>query len=300
MMINQLINELTFNPLDPFFIKKDIFSKKSKRLLLSGHDKFIEKFYRNWLLWTFNGELESTIVYPGIIDGIKNKKYEKCFSDFSIDERSTIVDSFNKIFKEEAEHTEHFLNLLKTIYGDSIAESISDNALEVSNNAARDKVENGDFVELLLFYYIGECYLWACFYQIYKKTTDPHMAKVFKKILVEEAQHNNHHYKLMKKIKDKIEIDLSLIIDTCRDYRHFGLEFVKREFTIADANTKKDHYILDLIYNSQFHREFNQLAIKKYYQLIKILYPAISIDDFTVMVNHNDGPWSRLPLAIDN
>jgi rubrerythrin len=126
------------------------------------------------------------------------------------------------------------------------------------------------------------------------------MAKVFKKILVEEAQHNNHHYKLMKKIKDKIEIDLSLIVDTCRDYRHFGLEFVKREFAIADANTKKDHYILDLIYNSQFHREFNQLAIKKYYQLIKILYPAISLDDFTVMVNHNDGPWSRLPLAIDN
>jgi hypothetical protein len=299
-MINQLINELTFNPLDPFFIKKDIFSKKAKRLLPSGYDKFIEKFYRNWLLWTFNGELESTIVYPGIIDGIKNKKYEKYFSDFSIDDRNFIIDNFNKIFEDEAAHTEHFLNLLKTIYGDSIAESISDNSLKLASIAAEHKVDNGDFVELLFFYYIGECYLWSCFYQIYKKTTDPDLCKIFKKILVEEAQHNNHHYKLMKKIKDKIKIDLSLIIDTCRDYRHFGLEFVKREFIIADANTKKDHYILELIYNSQFHREFNQLAIKKYYQLIKILYPDLSIDEFTAMVNHNDGTWSSLPIAIDN
>jgi len=145
---------------------------------------------------------------------------------------------------------------------------------------------------LLLFYYIGECHLWTCFYQIYKETSDSHTSKIFKKILVEEAQHINHHYKLTKKIKDKISIDLSIIIEECRALRYFGLEFIKREFKIDDVNTKKDHYFLELVYDSQWHREFNQIVIKKWYQLFGILYPDISIDEFTNIVNQNNGTWA--------
>ena len=294
-MINQLIKNQTFNPLDPFDIKKDLFSNKAKQRL--DYNNFLEKFYRNWLLWTFNGEFESTIIYPGIIDGIKNKKYEKYFVNLSVDEKTFMIDSFSKIFKDETEHTEHFLNFLKTIYGDSIAESTSNAALELTRRSALHKIENRDFIELLMFYYIGECHLWTCFYQIYKETTDSHTSKIFKKILVEEAQHSNHHYKLMKKIKDKINIDLSLIVDECRHLRYFGLEFIKREFKINDVDAKKDHYILELIYNSSWNREFNQIVIKKWYQLVRILYPTTSLDEFTAMINQHDGTWSSLPLT---
>lgn len=291
-MINQLIKESTFNPLDPFDIKKDIFPNKFKKM--SGYNKFLENFYRHWFLWSFNGEFESTIVYSGIIDRMKNGKYANYLSDFSANDLTHLYNYFTKMISEEVEHTDHFLNFINTIYGDSV---ISDDMLESACKDAQYRVENTEFTELLLFYYIGECYLWVCFYQIYKKTVDPDSRKIFKKLLVEEAQHNNNHYKIMKKIKNKITVDsLSYFIDWSRRLRYFGMEFVKIEFKLNDNDTKKDHQILELIYNSQWHREFNQLLIKKWYQLSRILYPNISIEEFTVMINHNDGKWSSLPL----
>ena len=283
-MIDQLINEINFNPVDPFALKTDLFSNKAKNLI-SEYDQFLENFYRAWLIWTFSGEFHSTIVYPGIIDGIKNKKYEKYLSDLSVTEQEQLCEYFTKIANEETEHTDIFLSLIKKIYVNSDIEEISDDSLELSRKDAQNRVENTDLIELLFLYYIGECYLWTCFYQIYKKTSDSGIRDIFKKILVDEAQHNNNHYKLLKKIKNRITTDASCYIEWCRVMRYFGLDFVKKQFNLNNDRIKKDYYFIKIIYDSPWHKEFNQLVIKKWYQLFEILYPNISLDEFTIMIN---------------
>ena len=282
-MINQLIKELTFNPINPYDLKEDIFSPKLKTVI-PDYDQFLENFYREWLLWIFDGEFEGKIVYPRIIDKIENGEYANYLSNLSVDEKTFMVDSLSKISKDEVEHAEYFLNFIKTIYGDSVTEAISsDIVLDLARTSALQKVENMDLIELLFLYYIGECHLWVCFYQIYKETTDPNKRSIFKKILGEESRHIDSHFKIIKKIKNKITTDSSCYIHWCRNLRYFGLQFVEREFNNVDSI--KEQYIRKLIYNSHWHKEFNQILIKKCYQLFEILYPDISIDEFTIIVN---------------
>jgi rubrerythrin len=291
-MINQLIREMNFNPVDPFDIKKDIFPVKFKKI--PNYNSFLEDFYRSWLMFTFFGEFDTTIGYPELLKGIKNGKYNQYLSDFSSDEHAQLCNYFSEMIREENEHTEYLLNFVKTIYGDSVTEELSDEVLDLARTTALDQVENTDLVKMLVRYYAGECYLWTCFYQIYKQTHDPDKRKVFKKVLVEEAQHNNKIYKLVKRIKHNVTIDLMpWFIEFCQRYRYFGFIFVKDHFKLNDENTRKDHAIIELVYDTEWHAEFNQLLIKKCYQMFGILYPNISIEEFTNLVNQNNGAWSK-------
>lgn len=299
-MINELINNTNFNPIDPFDIKTEIFSKSLKTLLPLVHDKFLTDFYREWLVYIFSGEFDATISYPKILDKMKDGTYAEYLSGLSVEEHTQLCNYFEKIIKEENEHTSYFLSFIKRIYGESL-DSISDSVLNATKIYCINKAENTNLIHLLIAYYIGECYFWTCFYKIYKETVDSDKRMIFKKVLVEEAQHNNNIYKLVKQIKNKITINssgISLFVGMCQDKRYFGLDFVKQNFKFTDSNTKKDHYMLKLVYDCEWQRNFNTIVIKKWYQLFEVLYPSISIEQFTKMINKNDGEWSRLELPI--
>ena len=283
-MIDELIHQTSFDLSDPFDLRQDIFSLQFKKL--NSYNDFLKEFYLEWLLWAYNGEVQTTIAYPIILDNIRNNTYKNYFSGISEEETISLSNYFVEMVQEEHEHSLHFYNILKKMYGEQLIQEKSDS--EEQKQSVAKSIKDTNFIKLLITYYIGECYLWTTFYRVYKQTYNENIRKVFKKLLVEEAKHNNKIYKLLKKISKNVEIDSTYFIETCRGDRYFGLDFVKKKFSLADSNDKKTEKTLELLYNNPWNQEFTTILAKKWYQLFEVLYPDISLKDFTKLIYQNN------------
>ena len=295
-MVDNLIDASSFDPLDPFDIRQEIFSDRFKNSSMVVYDEFLFDFYYKWLLNTYYNEIEATIAYPVILNNIKNNKYDQCTSSLTAEQLTTICGYFKKMVGQEIEHADHFLQLLNAVYGEEVvSKSINDRSLTVNTIAFRSRAESSNLIELMIRYYTGECYLWCTFYQVYRRTHALDRKRLFKKLLVEESQHNNSIYKFIKQIKNNVNLHPEYFVKVCRDQRYFGLDFVQSYFKLPDTNTTKDKVMLQLVYDSPWNKEFNALVIKKYYQLFELLYPHISIEEFTKMVNQDNYVRTTMP-----
>ncbi|CAB4133504.1 Rubrerythrin [uncultured Caudovirales phage] len=283
-MIDELINQTSFDLSDPFDLRQDIFSPQFKKL--NSYNDFLKEFYLEFLVWAYNGEVQTTIAYPLILENIRKNNYKHYFDGISEEETITLSNYFVDMVKEEQEHSLHFFNILKNMYGEELIQVKSDSPEKKLNLA--ESIEHNDFIKLLITYYTGECYLWTIFYKIYKQTHNENIRKVFKKLLVEEAQHNNKIYKLLKKISKNVQIDKTYFAEVCKSDRYFGLDFVKKKFVLADNNDKKTEKTLKLLYNNDWSRDFTTILTKKWYQLFEVLYPTISLEEFTKLIYQNN------------
>lgn len=283
--MHDLINQLNFDPEDPFELKVNIFPEITK-----SDPNFLSKFFYDYLLWTWSGEYNTTLVYPNILDKIKKDQYKHYLSDLSATDLAQVKNYFEQMIQDEIEHTDDFASLILNCYDPNFNSNLDKHRQEV-NFRFNNGDQSGDLLVLLFKYYVGECYLWTTFYTIYKQTTNPAKRAVIKKFLVDEARHNNNIFKFFKKIKHHLPhgFDNNHLSKRYSEVRYFGLPFVKKHFDIEDLGTRKDQAVLKMLYNTPWHQKFNQIFIKKCYQLHSVIDPTITQEDFTRLVNHNNG-----------
>ena len=265
--MNELISQLEFDPKNPFDLNVDIVP-----------ERFVRNFYNEYLLFCYTSEYETTIIYPAVLNNLKNKRYEKYIGSLSQSEREQIYQYFEKMINDETEHTDHFsiiLNKMNPQYID----------LDLLKHESQLMVENTDLVKLLSTIYVGECYLWVSFFQIYKTTTNTNKKYIFKKLLVEESQHNNNILKFLKKIKSTITLTKDEYINDVKKNRLMNLLHIQKEFKIPNANSVAFKKVLQLVYNNPWHNKFNDLMIKKTYQLCAVLFPETTFEEFKAAVN---------------
>jgi len=265
--MNELISQLEFDPKNPFDLDTDIVP-----------DRFIQGFYNSYLLYCYTGEYQTTIMYPTILTNLKTKKYEQYIGSFNQEEREQLYQYFNKMIQDETEHTDHFLIMLNKINPQYID-------LDLLKHESQSYVENTDLVKLLSFIYVGECYLWVSFFQIYKTSISTNKKCIFKKLLVEESQHNNNILKFLKKIKPMITLSKDEYIDVVKENRLMNLLYIQQQFKISDANSAAFKKVVQFVYNNAWHDKFNELLVKKTYQLSAVLFPEMSFEEFKVAVN---------------
>ena len=283
--MEDFIKQLSFDTQNPFDFPDSIFSKEFKNLPNPIKVDFTNKFFQHWIVWAHQGEIDTTIVYPLILQNLIDKKYDRYFRSTS----EFAQQYLQKMITEENEHAEHFLHLLQTLYPNETLIPTKQQLVVNSMKLAKT-VDIKSLEELLLHYYVGECYLWAAFYLIYKQTANPKKKKLFQKLLVEESQHNNNIYKVFKQILPHVDLSTEQVFNKISTTRLFSLPFVLSYFDASTDMLKQKRYIR-LVYDSPWHKQFNMLVIKKWYQLFSLLFPAVSFNEFATTVNANELEW---------
>ena len=266
--MHDIISQLNFDPKNPFDLDTDIVP-----------DRFIQGFYNEYLLHCYSDEYFTTILYPAILNNLKTKQYEQYIGSFNQQEREQLYQYFDKMIQDETEHTDQFLIMLNKI-------NPQDVDLNWLKQKSQSMIENTDLVKLLSKVYVRECYVWVSFFQIYKTSTSDDKKRIFKKLLVEESQHNNNILKFLKKIKQTtVALTKDEYIDFVKEDRLMNLLYIQHECKIPDANSAAFKKVVQFVYNNAWHDKFNELLIKKTYQLSAVLFPEITFEEFKSAVN---------------
>jgi rubrerythrin len=289
--MQELISQIEFDVNNPAAFEHSIFPDQLIKLTRHLDYDFATEFYSDYLVYCYNAEFIATIAYPLILKRIKEQQYEKYLHELTELDRQQVYQYFDQMIQDEQEHADYFFAILHKV-NPALAHKITNTeTLQANSLIHKHTVESTDLVQLLVTYYIGECYLWVSFYQIYKLTQDLDKKKIFKKLLVEEAQHNNNILKILKKIQPKISLTQEQFVSLANDSRLFGLAFTKNKFHLNAMNSIANQKIMQLIYNTSWHKQFNQIYLKKTYQLYQILYPESQFEQFQSAVNQHESAW---------
>ena len=270
---------------NPLYITQDIFSPKAKNL--PNYSTFIESFYPNWIALALLAELDATRMYPIVQDRIKNNKY--VVNTEYKEDVNLLVNQLSVMHDDEEEHSKVFENLLinsnkqKLFYSGDDITKISMEHWDVS------------LVNTLTHYYIGESYLFVCFYKIYKSTTDANIKAQIKKLLIDESNHNTNIYKILKKIQPSVQLDKEYFLLRSKTFRYFNSFFVFDFFGMSDVPTPlsdRDKAILKTVYNNEWQKEFTRYYLKKLHKLIILFYPHISKNDLAKMIYEDEMEWA--------
>ena len=284
--MQSLINQLDFDPANPFDINQDPFCNFKPH---SFKHSFAIDLYRHHWEWVWEGELRTSLVYAEIAKNIRAGLYQTYLDDLSAQDIDIFCNYFEQSVAEEMVHHYDIQSLLEKIYG---AESIA--ALDTKENKDRIKKEiindvvSADLVSILIEYYVGECYHWCVFYNFYNQTTNAIKKDILHKFMTEEAEHHNNIYQLIKKIVNKINTPAEQIIGMTRLRKYFGFDYVTTRHNVNDVELlPRDQVWLALFCNNTWQRNFNDQVLKKIYRMYDLLHPGITLDQFKDMINHN-------------
>lgn len=274
-------NDCIFNFHEP------IFSNLLEQSLQQKYENFSFDFLSDWIYSTYLGEYETTIAYPKILDNFQTNFYNQqiCLNE---EERCQVAKYLNRMIEDENEHTFLLQQFLKQNFNKDVAY----NTIEEIEKNTITLVDNTNLSDLLVRYYVGECYLWTSFYLIYRNIENIKLKNLFHQLVVDESHHNNNIYKIYKKLKNQIKFDQDHYLTEVTNLRYFGLKFVKNQFNLGDENSKKSQWWLKLIYNHQWQQKFNLIFLKKTYKLYELFYSDSNFDNYTKIINKNESSWN--------
>jgi len=270
-----------------FNFHEPIFSNLLEQSLQQKYENFSFDFLSDWIYSTYLGEYETTIAYPKILDHFQTNFYNQqiCLNE---EERCQIAKYLNRMIEDENEHTLLLQQFLKQNFNKDVAY----NTIEEIEKNTITLVDNTNLSDLLVRYYVGECYLWTSFYLIYRNIENIKLKNLFHQLVVDESHHNNNIYKIYKKLKNQIRFDQDNYLTEVTNLRYFGLKFVKNQFNLGDENSKKSQWWLKLIYSHQWQQRFNLIFLKKTYKLYELFYSDSNFDDYTKIINKNESSWN--------
>lgn len=281
--MNNPVDKINIDLFNPFSIKQNIFSPKAKNL--PNYDTFIKLFYPNWISHALFSEMDAVKMYPTILNRIRDKEY--IIDSISHQDINILLNNLVVMHDDEEEHAKFFNEIIQnfdksTYYNYDI-------------NSVKTDHWNVSLIDTLVHYYVGESYLFVCFYKIYKATTDDSIKVQIKKLLVDESKHNTIIYKILKKINSTTVFDEKHFLNTAKDFRYFNSLFVFDYFKmpeVPDCLRKKDKIILKLVYNNEWQKEFTRYYLKKLHKLIVLFYPHITKDDLARMIYEDEIEWA--------
>ncbi len=140
---------------NPLHLKNEIFSDKFKNSLKNKYTEFLNEFFYHWAYFVYAGEYETTIIYPSILKNLQNGVYDSIVEHLSKDEKDKVYSYFNDMITDENQHKDLFDSLLIDTFNKKLTEyelkTIESNATNFLNESA--------LINLLIRYYVGECYL---------------------------------------------------------------------------------------------------------------------------------------------
>lgn len=272
------------NPFSTFRLVSDTFAQKYPTFQQKVHNDLLFSFF----VFTYYGEYDAIIMYPIILNKLKKGMFDEYFIGISENEKNAIISDFSSMIEEEHGHFKFIHDVLETYYKNYFPQITSESALKEKKEITLQDRSQMSLPTLLLKYYIGECYLWVCFYKFYNSMEDSEEREMMRTLLIEESRHNKTILKFTKKIKNNIDANVELYNDSIyflRFFRHFEIVQMDNIFKFVIEICKKNHgniieQIINDVYDSDWHKEFKSLMIRKVYKIINLLYPHISIEEF--------------------
>ncbi len=261
--------------INPFLLKNPIFTEKFQLLMPTKYNDLVTRCFYEFVVNTLSDEHHAASAYPILLERFRTGYYDEYIDHLSTEDKKDIENYFIKMIDDEANHATLFNQILNKTY--QIEVEIHDNLYKL--------LYTEDFFKTLTRYYVGECHLWVSFYKIFQETGDPELKKLFHQLLVDESHHNNSIRKIFKKIKQKIEFDIEYFNQRVIEQRYFGLSFIQRNLRLPGKGTKQDCWWEKVVFDNNWQQHFNELFIKKCYQVVSIFDTEIEYCDYKKIIN---------------
>jgi hypothetical protein len=129
----------------------------------------------------------------------------------------------------------------------------------------------------------GESYLLAAFVLFYKYTKNPTKQQIFKEFIQEESRHIAHFMHFMKNANiaesERPRYHMVFVDQVAQKLNFEQLKFEQFLNSLVKDPVKKQA-IIKVAYDTEFHRTFRKIFLKKAWQFYSIVIPGVDQDSF--------------------
>ena len=286
-----LIDRCEFAAENPFELKENLFPVLNDIGSTSITKLFEKNCYNSWLVFGFNGESKVSVFYDTILQKLSNGDLNKYYGHLEQHELDKIKNDFKEIIQDEIRHRDIFSAIIDKI--DIKPENYNP---DYYNPQCQEFVqgENNYWLHGTLFDFLadivsGESYLLAAFVLFYRYTNNPIKKQIFKEFIQEESKHIAHFMNFMKKAKiDPFEIpSFQYQFQTWASQRS---KFESANFeSFLDKLVKeknKKEQIANKSYDTEFHKTFSKMFIKKSLQFYNIVCPEVDQNEYEQFIGY--------------
>lgn len=255
-----------------------IFSEKFKIAVKNKFDSIKNNLWQDYLKEAYLIEYHSTLVYP-----ILHQRFQENFYDnlvLSAEDKKYINNFFYKLIEDENNHTSSFkeINTLFQV-------NINDKEINQINQINKEILLNYTPFQVIISFYIGECYYGTTFLKLYQTITDKKLKAFFRDTLKDEAKHINFFRKIITKIFTSDQFDYDFFINQIKQHRYFSINFFHKELNLSELTYKKNIFWEPIIFDNEWQRDFNEKFLRKIYVVLKSFNQDISFENFQNIIN---------------
>ena len=285
-----LIGQCEFPSENPFELRENIFPVLNSIATPTMTKIFEKACYGSWLIFGFNGESQVSIFYDSILQKLQDGSLDNYYGHLMLEDRQQIENNFKSIIQDEIKHREIFKSIIEKMDSDK-----TDYRPEYYNPECKEYADSEwklwdsyVLMDFLCPIVTGESYLLAAFVLFYKYTENLSKREIFKEFIQDESKHVAHFMNFMKKAKvpsnQRSRFHNLFLVETKRK-----MHFEKNKFEdflnsiVKDLSKKQE--ITEVAYNTEFHRTFRKIFLKKSWQFYNIVFPNIDQDTFEQYLN---------------
>lgn len=287
-----LIDQCEFPNENPFELRENLFPILDTIATPSMTKLFEKACYNSWLIFGFDGESQVSVFYDSILKKLQDGSLNSYYGHLTMEANCLIQDNFKSIIDDELKHREIFKLIIEKMHADT-----KDYHPEYINPECQDYVDDQwllwnhySLLDHLCNIVTGESYLLAAFVLFYKYTKNPVKQQIFKEFIQEESRHIAHFMNFMKNASISNQ-DRPRYHQLFLDYASQKVKFEQPKFEqfltslVKDSNRQQE--IINIAYDTEFHRTFSKIFLKKAWQFYSIVIPGVEQDQFESFVQKN-------------
>jgi rubrerythrin len=280
-----LIDQCDFPVENPFELRENLFPILNTVATPSMTKLFEKTCYNSWLIYGFDGESTVSIFYDTISKKLQQGYLDNYYRHLDKLAVQRIQDNFSSIVQDELKHKEVFKAIIEKMDADN-----KDYRPEYFNPDCKEYVDSlwawwdhHSLLDHLCPIVTGESYLLAAFVLFYKYTENPAKQQIFKEFIQEESRHIAHFMHFMKNAniaESERPRYHTLFISCVAQKVNFEQEKFEQFLNSLVKDSVKKQAIIKVAYNTEFHRTFRKIFLKKAWQFYSIVIPGVDQDLF--------------------
>lgn len=286
----KLIDQCDFPNENPFELSEDLFPVLNTITSQSLSKLFEKKCYNTWLIFGFDGESQVSVFYDSILQKFQSGDLDNYYGHLTELEKKQIVDNFTTIIQDEIRHRDIFANIIEKMQADK-----KDYRPEYYNPECKEYVDsqwqlwdNHTLLDHLCPIVTGECYLLSAFVLFYKYSKNESKKEIFKEFIQEESRHIAHFMNFLKKAKvcdsERNRYHTFLLNNVIEKMNFEHLKFKSfLHSLIKDPNKRTE--IIQAAYDTEFHKTFQTIFLKKTWQFYNIVFPEVDQEQFELIIS---------------
>lgn len=284
-----LIDQCEFPNENPFELRENLFPILDTIATPLMTKLFEKACYNSWLIFGFDGESQVSVFYDSILIKLQEGYLNNYYGHLSESTSQRIQNNFSSIILDEIRHREIFKAIIEKMDADK-----KDYRPDYFNPECKEYVDsqwslwnNYSLLDHLCPIVTGESYLLAAFVLFYKYTTNPTKQQIFKEFIQEESRHIAHFMHFMKNANisesERPRFHMVFVNQVAQKLNFEQLKF-EQFLNSLIKDTDKKQEIITVAYDTEFHRTFRKIFLKKAWQFYSIVIPGVDQDQFELLV----------------